>query len=168
MKNKVLVLLFIGIFALAITGCDKKEKALKKIEVKGPRVVCTYTDDSDDIKTENKVTLKFNSDNYVNYQLLESKMTFKDKKTFNYYADAMKESVDSMETDENVEYDYSINKSKKQISTYLIYNEGLFDYSRATEEEKADYLASVVVKKYEAEYGTCKFIEISKTDLGIE
>ena len=44
MKNKLFILLFIGIFVIAITGCGKKEKEIKKIEVKGPRVVCTYSE----------------------------------------------------------------------------------------------------------------------------
>ena len=166
MKNKLLVVLFVGIFALCVTGCGKKDD-LKKVEVKGPRVVCTYKEEEDNITTEGTITLKFNSDNYVNYQLLENTLTFKDKDTFNTYADAMKDS--DMDLGEYVEYDYSINKSKKKIHTNLIYKEGLFDYSKVTdEEEKAEYLASNIIKKYEDNKATCKYIETSKKDLGIE
>ena len=165
MKNKLLALLFIGIFALAITGCGK-EKSLKKIEVKGPRVVCSTTRDEDGIKIDTTFTLKFNSDNYVNYQVMESTMTFDDKDTFEAYADAMDENEADLGDD--IEYSYSLNKSKKQITTTTIYKESLFDYSKASDEEKAEYKASVIIGKYEDEKATCKFIETSKNDLGIK
>ena len=165
MKNKLLALLFIGIFALTVTGCGK-EKSLKKIEVKGPRVVCSTSRDEDGIKIDTTATLKFNSDNYVNYQLMESTMTFEDKKVFDAYAKSMEE--DTMELGDDVEYDYSINKKKKQISTYMIYKESLFDYSQVSDEDKADYKASVIIGKYDEDKATCKFIEINKKDLGIE
>lgn len=164
MKRKLFSVLFIAILFLSVVGCGKKEET-KKIEVSGPRVVCSYSTDSDGIKVDTTVTLKFNSDRYVNYQLLESTMTFDDKDTFNAYADAMKE--EDMELGEGVECDYSINKSKKQISTYLIYNESVFKYSEVTEEDKKDYIASAIIKRYE-ENATCKFIEITQSDLGLE
>ena len=165
MKSKLLALLFIGIFALTVTGCGK-EKTLEKIEVKGPRVVCTTTSEEDGIKVDATATLKFNSDNYVNYQLMETTMTFKDKKVFDAYAKSMEE--DTMEFGDDIEYNYAINKKKKQISSYMIYKESLFDYSKVSDEDKADYKASVIIEKYDDDKATCEFIETTRQDLGIE
>lgn len=165
MKNKLLAILIMGILVLTVTGCGKT-KTLKKIEVKGPRVVCTSTsDDGDGIKVDTTITLKFNSDNFVNYQLRESTTTFKDKKVFDSYAKAME---DSLDLGEHVEYDYVINKKKMQISTYMLYKESLFDYSKLSDEEKADYKAAVILKSAEDSGETCKFIETTKSEVGIE
>lgn len=164
MKNKLLAILFIGIFVFGVAGCGKKDN-LKKPNVKGPRVVCSHKAKEDGIETETTVTLKFNSDKYVNYQAIESTLTFDDKDTFEDYAEAMK---DGIELGDDVEYDYSINNKKKQIKSIMIYNESIFDYSKVEEDEKEDYLASTIIEKYEDEKATCKFIETSKNDLGIK
>ena len=165
MKKKLFAVLFAVVLVLSVSGCDKKE-SVKKIEVKGPRVVCSYTEEDDGIKTENTVTLKFNSENYVNYQVIESTMTFDKKDTYNSYVETMKDT--DTEFGEHVKYEYSTNDKKKQISSSLIYEEGLFDYTIAPEEEKENYLASNILKKYEDNKITCKYIETSKKDLGVE
>lgn len=165
MKNKLLALLFIGILVLCVTGCGKS-KLLKKIEVTGPRVVCKDTIEENGIKTEMQVTLKFDSDNYVNYQLLETTMTFDDKEAFNNYADAIKDN--DVELGDDIEYDYLINKKKKQVSSYMIYKESLFDYSQVADEDKADYKATVIIGKYDDDKATCEFIETTRAKLGLE
>ena len=58
-----------------VTGCGKEEE-IKKVEVKGARVVCTNSDNDDDIKRDSSVTVKFNDDNYVNYYVSEATLTF--------------------------------------------------------------------------------------------
>lgn len=165
MKNKLLVLVLIGIIVL--TGCGKKE-ITRKDEVKGPRVICTSIDEMDGIRTATTVILKFNSDKYVNYQLLESIMTFKEKETFDSYAEAIKESGNTIELGEGVEYDYSINDKKKQITTTMIYNESVFDYSNATDVEKNSLTASAIIESTEDSGSTCKFIETTRNALGLK
>ena len=92
-------------------------------------------------------------------------LLFKSKDQFKYYEESTKEGADSMNLGEGVEYNYYINKSKKQITTTMIYNESVFDYSSATDEEKEHYLASNLIKSMEDAGATCKFIEITKQDL---
>lgn len=165
MKKKILIAVFMLAAVVSVTACGKKDNK-NSVEVKGPRVVCTTTREEDGIKVDVTVTLKFNSDNYVNYQLMESTMTFDDKKVYEAYADAMDENEADLGDD--IEYSYSLNKSKKQITTTTIYKESLFDYDKVSEEEKAEYKASVIIGKYEDEKATCKFIETTKAKLGIE
>ncbi len=166
MKSKLLSILLICVLILGVAGCSKKEKT-KKVEVTGPRVVCKNKDDLDDIKMASTIILKFNSDKYVNYQLLESVLTFKTKDTFNYYSKSTKEGAETMELAEGVDYNYSIDKKHKKIITTMIYNESIFDYSKATDEEKNYYLASSIVKAYEDSGATCEFIEMTREDLGL-
>ena len=165
MKNKLVVFMFIGIVVL--TGCGKKD-TFKKIQVDGARVVCKSITDESGIKIENVTTIKFNSDKYVNYQLLESTLIFEDKDNFKSYVEAYNDSKDSIELGEGVEYEYSFNKKDMKIYTYMIYNESVFNYDQVSEEDKANYLASAIIKRYEDSGATCQFIETTKEALGLE
>ena len=74
-KNKLLAILLSLMLLFLVTGCGKEEE-IKKVEVKGARVVCTNSDNDDDIKRDSSVTVKFNDDNYVNYYVSEATLTF--------------------------------------------------------------------------------------------
>lgn len=66
MRRNLSIILMTLFLIICVTGCYNGE-----IKVKGDRVVCTYSTSSGGIKTDSRVTIKFNKDNYVNYELSE-------------------------------------------------------------------------------------------------
>ena len=133
----------------------------------GPRIVCKTITEYDDIKTETISTIKFNKDNYVNYQHAKTIQTFESEETYNYYASYLEEEESGI-TNEYVKYTYELDKDNKTITTIMIYEEGLFDYSNVADEEKEQYLASNLITRMEENGSKCEFIKITKKELGLE
>lgn len=73
-----------------------------------------------------------------------------------------------MELADGVEYSFKNNNNKKQIKSYMIYNESIFDYSNASDEEKEKLKISYIIKSMEDNKATCKFIGTSRKKLGIK
>lgn len=158
MKNKLLIASLIGIVAISITGCGKKQ-TLKEVKVTGPRIYCVQTEKSNGITIKYEVTRKFNEDNYLIYQVSKTTQKFDDKDTYKSYVDIIKESAKDMTLNENLDYSYVFDKSNKKITTLTVYNEGLFDYNNISEEEKEKYTAAQLVKLAEEAGAKCKFID---------
>ena len=166
MRNKLFILLIIGFIISGVTGCGIKES--KNVEVTGPRVVCNSSNKTGGITVDTKIIYKFNSDNYVNYELLESTLTFKEKDTYDYYVKSTKEAADSMQLADGVDYSYKEDNKNMKLTTTMIYNKEIFDYEKTTEEDRSKYLASTLISGTESSGATCAFIELTRSDLGLK
>lgn len=168
MKKTLLAVLFVGTLSLVLTGCGKKEEN-KGLDIKGPRVVCTSEEKNDGIKVTDKITLKFDADNYAKYQARETTAKFDSKEQYDIYIKEAEKSEDD-EVMEDFEYSLSKNDKDKSYTVTMIYNEKLLAemLKAAKEEEKENYKASNVVKEYETAGMKCEYIEVSKEDLGIK
>jgi hypothetical protein len=167
MKKTLLAVLLVGAFTLVLTGCGKKGES-SKVDNKGPRVVCTSEEKTDGIKVTDKITLKFDKDNYVKYQGRETTAKFDDKKTYDAYIKEAEESdTDVME---GVEFSLSKNAKEKSYTSTMIYTEKVMKelLKDASESDKELYKASTVIKEYETVGMDCEYIEVSKADLGIK
>ena len=168
MKKTLLAVLMVGAATLVITGCGKKEET-KKLDVKGPRVVCTSEEKTDGIKVTDKVILKFDKDNYVKYQGRETTAKFDDKDVYKEYIKETENNKDNY-TAEGVEYMLSKNAKENEYTTTLVYTEKLIAdlLKDASSEDKKNYYASTILKEYENAGMECEYIEVSKADLGIK
>ena len=108
MKKTLFAVVLVGVFALVLTGCGKKDA----------KVVCEYTDKADGITMTMKTVLKFDDDNYIAYQSQETTTKFDDEDLYKSYVESAK-SADHEEA-EGVKYSFRQNDKDK---SYTVTNE---------------------------------------------
>ena len=158
MKKTLFTVVLVWVFALVLTGCGKEDA----------KVVCEYTDKADGITMTMKTVWKFDDDNYIAYQSQETTTKFDDEDLYKSYVESAK-SADHEEA-EGVKYSFKQNDKDKSYTVTNEYTEKFVKNAlkEASTEDKKEMTAASIIKSYETVGMKCKYVGVSKKDLGVK
>lgn len=163
MMKKVFILFVMLLF---ISGCkstsfdNKKQGAFSS--------VCKSSSNSEEVLTEITTTTNYNDDNYVIYQKVDTNETFYSKEAYDELKDSYQKLYTTYENNNDIDFTYNLDEENMKISYTMIYKESVFNYSHISDEEKAKYHASYVIKSAEDSGETCDLGGASRTLIGLE
>ena len=160
MKKKVLYGFVALLLVAGATGCGKT----KEEEKKELTVVCTTEKDTTvGFEHQNEYTYHFDDNQYETGVTIVTTQKFDDKSVYEEYKKAQEETVKD-DSEENITYDL---KTDDENMT-LIFTMSIKGYNvneAETEEEKAQMLASSILKMNEEQGSTCKVNGLDRSEL---